>query len=60
MKKDKEVDGDGWTADTAVAASSKESKKELVIQPLAVDFSREDLNTLVSKVNEVIEWVNNK
>ena len=34
------------------------SAKANVINPLSVDFSREDLNALVVKINEIINYLN--
>jgi len=43
---------------TEAAVSSAET--EMVILPLSIDFNKEDLNTLVMKVNEIIMYLNNK
>lgn len=37
-----------------------EVQKEVVIHPLTLDMGREDLNTMVKKVNEIIHYLNNK
>lgn len=35
-----------------------EVQKEEVIHPLSLDMGREDLNTMVTKVNEIIHYLN--
>jgi hypothetical protein len=44
------------TTEQAVSASVSHAKE--VIQPLSVDFGREDLNTLGTKLNEIIMYIN--
>lgn len=34
------------------------TEAKMVIQPLSIDFNKEDLNTLVMKVNEIINHIN--
>lgn len=49
------------TAAASVSASSAietNETEEVLIQPLTLDLNREDLNTLVSKVNEIITHIN--
>lgn len=44
----------------AVHFPEQTTEKQPVIQPLSIDLNREDLNTVVSKLNEVVEFLNKK
>lgn len=59
-EKDLEVALDEITDDVSFSgfAVVEEEVKELAIQPLSVDFGREDLNTMGTKLNEVITFIN--
>lgn len=52
------------TASAPVSAVTEtkveEEVKEPVIIPLTIDFNREDLKTLGIKVNEIIDYLNEK
>lgn len=39
-------------------ASVAAEAKTVVIQPLSIDFNKEELNTLAMKVNEIINHIN--
>lgn len=59
-EKDLEAALDSLTADTAFSgiAEIEPEMEELTIQPLSVDFGREDLNTMGMKINEIIMFIN--
>lgn len=58
-KKAKSIDAvlNDLTAESPVSGKV-EAAKALAILPLSIDFNKEDLNTLVSKVNEIISYLN--
>lgn len=59
-EKDLETALDSLTADAAFSGvmMDDEDIEEVTIQPLSVDFGREDLNTMGMKINEIIMFIN--
>jgi hypothetical protein len=58
MGRPRKVPVEALTASEVVSGEAFVEKQE-VIQPIAVDFGREDLNNLGNKINEIIQYINN-